>query len=218
MAAVSIELKAVVADRALLPRSKRAFRLTAVPLISTQPAAASSLLPITGWSCHKQKVCRDKHNFVATKLLSRQAYFCGDEHVFVVTNICHKHCRDKHNSVAGSLVLSPQETSFVATDTCLSRQFFYFFIAATKMILMEALANDIFRPARLLDSVTKGLMRFRHRYKGVDEVGPTTGHTRIAIVVAVVVDIIIVVAIVVGMGGPGCQLPELFSQSERPSQ
>ena len=30
-------------------------------------------------------ICRDKHNFVATKVLSRHAYFCRDQHVFVAT-------------------------------------------------------------------------------------------------------------------------------------
>ena len=37
-------------------------------------------------------ICRDKHNFVARKLLSRQTYFCRDKrrvlkHVFVTTNM-----------------------------------------------------------------------------------------------------------------------------------
>ena len=40
-------------------------------------------------------ICHDKRNFVMTKLLSRQAYFCRDKHVFVVTK--HVSCRDKHD-------------------------------------------------------------------------------------------------------------------------
>ena len=38
-------------------------------------------------------ICRDKHNFIATKLLSQQAYFCRDKHVFVATKLVF--CRDK---------------------------------------------------------------------------------------------------------------------------
>ena len=84
------------------------------------PANKDRLRPcsIVGWSCHKYDFCRDKHvlfasrqntsfvatnsdihNFVATKVLSRQAYFCRDKHVFVVANL-----------------------PFVATKICLSRE------------------------------------------------------------------------------------------------
>ena len=47
----------------------------------------------------RQHFCRNKQNFVATKVLSQQAYFC-----------CANTC------------LSRQNTSFVATKVCLSRQ------------------------------------------------------------------------------------------------
>ena len=57
---------------------------------------------IGGWICHKYHFCRDKHDKhvlvatkhvfcphkstrVATKVLSRQAYFCRDRHTFVAT-------------------------------------------------------------------------------------------------------------------------------------
>ena len=44
----------------------------------------------------RQNRCRDKHVFVATKVLSRQAYFCR-------TNTCDKHvCRDKNDSCISS--------------------------------------------------------------------------------------------------------------------
>ena len=77
-----------------------------------------------GGSCHKYNFCRDK-SFVAIK------------HVFAATNTC----------------LLRQNTSFVATKLCLSRQkyvhaFFIFLsgnkhtFVATKMILIAAPAND----------------------------------------------------------------------------
>ena len=99
---------------------------------------------ITGGSCHKNHFCRDKNtSFVATKvlsrltfccdkafvainiILSRQAYFCRDKHVFVVTDIC----RDK-SFVAASLLVSRQTCVFVST----------------KLILVAAPANDTVLP------------------------------------------------------------------------
>ena len=72
---------------------------------------------ITGGRCHKYDFCLDQSclsrqntSFVATKLCVATKYFCPDR-TFVATNIYH----DKHN--------------FVATDTCLSRQFFFYFVA-----------------------------------------------------------------------------------------
>ena len=66
-------------------------------------------------------ICSNKHNFVTTKLLSRQAYFCHDKHVFVATK--HIFCHDKsmllHTFVA-TKVLSLQ--IFVATNIILTRQ------------------------------------------------------------------------------------------------
>ena len=49
-------------------------------------------------NCHDKSfvmtnICCDKHNFVVTKLLSRQACFCCDKYVFVITK--HVFCRDK---------------------------------------------------------------------------------------------------------------------------
>ena len=76
------------------------------------------LQPIIGGSWHKYdfyrdkclvttNICRDKHIFVATKGLLRQAYFCRDKHVFI----------GKHTFVATKHV-------FVATKL-LSRQKWY---------------------------------------------------------------------------------------------
>ena len=36
----------------------------------------------------QQKFCHDKHNFVATNVLLRQAYFCCDKTCFIMTNTC----------------------------------------------------------------------------------------------------------------------------------
>ena len=73
----------------------------------------------------KYNFCRDKHNFVATKVLSRQAYFCRDKQVFVATKhvfcpdtfvVTKIFCHDKLiQIVAASILLSRQKT-------CLSRQ------------------------------------------------------------------------------------------------
>ena len=79
-------------------------------------------------------ICRDKHNFVATKVLSLQAYFCHDKHIFVAT----KHllpwqkyvCRDKTWLRQTCLsrdksILSQQKTCVVVTNnTYLSWQNF----------------------------------------------------------------------------------------------
>ena len=84
--------------------------------ISLAGAATSIIFVAT-----KIRVCRDKHNFVATKPLSEQAYLCRDKHVLVATNICGgKHtfvatekrvlsrktgvCGDKHLLVATTFV------------------------------------------------------------------------------------------------------------------
>ena len=56
-------------------------------------------------------ICRDKHNFVATKVLSRHAYFCRDQHVFVATK--HVFCSEKSMLV---------ETELVSRQMCLSRE------------------------------------------------------------------------------------------------
>ena len=69
--------------------------------------------------CHDKSfvttnICSNKHNFVTTKLLSRQAHFCRDKHVFVATK--HIFCHNKSMLVT---------TKLVTTNTCLvSRQIF----------------------------------------------------------------------------------------------
>ena len=61
---------------------------------------------VIGRSCHKCCFCCDKHNFVATNILSQQAYFwtyllswqkyaCHDKYLSQ-----QKFCRDKHTFVA----------------------------------------------------------------------------------------------------------------------
>ena len=72
---------------------------------------------IIGGTCHKYHFCRHKHMFVA-------------KHVFVATK--HVFCRDK------TRLLSRQNTSFVATKICLSRQNYacrYKHVVATNIIL-----------------------------------------------------------------------------------
>ena len=65
------------------------------------PRGYIMLSGIIGGTCHKYHFCRHKHMFVA-------------KHVFVATK--HVFCRDK------TRLLSRQNTSFVATKICLSRQ------------------------------------------------------------------------------------------------
>ena len=66
-------------------------------------------------------LCHDKHNFVATKHLSQQAYFCHDKRPVLSQQT--RVCRDK-TFVATSILLSRQKTCFVTTNTCLSWQNF----------------------------------------------------------------------------------------------
>ena len=88
----------------------------------TSPTAGSAwphdLIPrrhsITGGSCRK-------YRFVATEVLSWQAYFCRDKHVFVMTK--RVFCHDK-GFVVASILLSWRK-SFVATNTCLLQQKWY---------------------------------------------------------------------------------------------
>ena len=60
-----------------------------------------------------------KSMLVATKLLSRQIRVCRDKY------LSQQFCRDKHHFVATSILLSQQKTSFVMTNTCLTRQKMY---------------------------------------------------------------------------------------------
>ena len=124
------------------------------------------MFTITGGRCHKYhlsrqntsfcrdktfiaiNICRDKRNF--TKLLSRQACFCRDKHVFCLDkkhllslqNFCRDKylyfCRDKN-------ILSEQKFcrgkhTFVATKHVFCRDKHMF--VATKMVLVATPAND----------------------------------------------------------------------------
>ena len=89
------------------------------------------------------RFCCDKIMFVARNMfvrtnilsqqnLSRQAYFCHDKHLFVVSK--HVFCRDKsmqyryfcrgNSFVVTSILLLQHKTCFVTTNTCLSQQNF----------------------------------------------------------------------------------------------
>ena len=74
--------------------------------------------------CRDKNISRDKHKFVATKL--------------VKTNIC----RDKHNFATTK---SRRNTPFVATKLCMYNFCRDKTFVATKMILVAAPANDKLR-------------------------------------------------------------------------
>ena len=118
-------------------------------------ASSARMFSITGGRCHKYhlsrqnasfcrdktviaiNICRDKRN--CTKLLSRQAYFCRDKHVF---------CRDKTHLLyffRDKNILSQQmfcrgKHTFVATKHVFCRDKHVF--VATKMVLVAAPASD----------------------------------------------------------------------------
>ena len=76
-------------------------------------------------------VCHDKHVFVATQVCLLRQNFCCGKHIFVVKSCGNKTCHNKLTFVATKMCLSWQNTAFVMTDTCLSRQIF----VATKVLL-----------------------------------------------------------------------------------
>ena len=90
---------------------KRVFVATKHVFLSRQKYACDKTFVAT------KRFCCDKHNFVATKLLSRQAYFCRDERRVLSRHTCL--WRQKY---ASRIFLSRQNTSFVSTNTRLSRQ------------------------------------------------------------------------------------------------
>ena len=81
----------------------------------------NSLLSISGGSCHKYHFCRDtclsrqNTSFVATKVCLSRQNFCRNKHIFVATKLLsrQKYCHDK-------LTFVTTNTSFVATKVCLS--------------------------------------------------------------------------------------------------
>ena len=75
--------------------------------------------------------CRDKRNFVATKVLSRQAYFCCDKHVF---------CPDKSMLVATNILSGQRRALSRETRVYSDRTF-----VATKMVLVAAPPTDMVR-------------------------------------------------------------------------
>ena len=116
---------------------------------------------MTGGSCYKYNFCRDKTiMFAATKyfycdksfvvtniILSRQAYFCRDKHVFVVTKLSlrqkrvsrnkylsqQKFCRDKDKDFCRN------KHTFVTTKDVFCRDKTF---VATKIIIVPAPPND----------------------------------------------------------------------------
>ena len=95
-----------------------------------------------------------------TNIILSQAFFCHDKHVFVMTKrvfcpdismpVATKRCRNKtccrdETSVVTSILLSPQKTCFVVTNTRLLRQTRICHdktFVATKTVLVTAPAND----------------------------------------------------------------------------
>ena len=61
--------------------------------------ATNVLLCLSRQNClSREKLCLDKHTFIATKDV-----FCHDKHMFVVTNVClsrQKFCRNEHVFIA----------------------------------------------------------------------------------------------------------------------
>ena len=96
------------------------------------PIKLNSLLLLAGAALRiifvVTNISRDQHNFVATNVLSGQAYFCHDKHVSVATKHVFFFFKlmqifvATNNFVATSIHLSRQKTCFVLTNTCLSRQ------------------------------------------------------------------------------------------------
>ena len=109
---------------------------TSISFLSLAGAATSIIFVAASLLLSRQNFFGDKHNFVTTKVLSQQAYFCRDKRVFfffVATK--HIFCRDKSMLVASQFLsflslknisLSRKHT-FVATKTTkhLSRQKWY---------------------------------------------------------------------------------------------
>ena len=104
--------------------------------------ASSNLSTIIGWSGYKYHFCCNKHVFVATKVLSRQAYFCHDKRPVLTrqTRVCRDKsklvatkllpwqnyvCCNKHTSIATKDVFCHDNQAFVPTKTCLSRPKWY---------------------------------------------------------------------------------------------
>ena len=81
----------------------------------------------------KHVFCRNKHNFIMTKVLLQQAYICRNKTSFVVTEICLSQqtffsqqtrvfvttniCHNKTFVATKSLLLWQQKTCFVTTNT-----------------------------------------------------------------------------------------------------
>ena len=82
---------------------------------------------IIGGSYQKYHFCHDKHVFVPTNRLSRQAYFCRDKR-----RVCH----DK------SMLVGIK--TFVGTKFCLSRQIFFVInVLSRKKIFLSRQTNKI---------------------------------------------------------------------------
>ena len=103
-------------------------------------------------------ICREKHNFVATKqafvatkIFYRDKSFVAANIIvsrqkacFVPTNTClsrQKYFDCDKSFVAANIIVSRQKACFVPTNTCLLRQTCVCFVA-TKMILAAAPASD----------------------------------------------------------------------------
>ena len=101
---------------------------------NTSLAATKVCLPRQNFCCNKI-VCHDKHVFVGTKVLSRQAYFCCDKRCVLSRQTCV--CHDKSKLVMTKLLL---RQASVTTEhvLCCNKTF-----VVTKIILVAAPANDI---------------------------------------------------------------------------
>ena len=82
--------------------------------------------------------CCDKHNFVATKVLSQQMFCCGRDTLVETKEVF---CHDKSMLVA---------TELLSWQTCVCQDKIF---VATKMILVAALTNDMGLPGTKVSSL-----------------------------------------------------------------
>ena len=90
-----------------------------------------------------RNICRDKHNFVMTKVLLRRTYFCRNRHMF--TTAKHIFCHEKSKTVATKVLsqcrnkTSHGKHNFVATNV---------FVVTSILLLWQKTCFVIQKPRR----------------------------------------------------------------------
>ena len=100
---------------------------TSIIFVTTKVVSRHTCLSQQTYFCRNKSfvvtnICCDKHNFTATNILSLQAYFCHDKHVFVSTK--HIFCHDKSMLVATKLLSWQTQQIFVVTIVLLQQKYF----------------------------------------------------------------------------------------------